>query len=106
MKEFPKCLNVKNKNIFDKLFYDRELCYFRRDIFEHILKEDENTFFDLDKFCRNKLKNQKKVMDRMTETIIKELEKLGWNCKTSFNRTGLFIYSTEDPPPSCYPDGL
>jgi len=35
-----------------------------------------------------------------------ELEELGWKCKKSFGQTALFIYSTENPPPSCWDDSL
>lgn len=106
MKEFPQRLYVENKSEFDTILYDRELCYLRRDIFEHMIKEDENNYFDLEKFSREKLKNNQKIIKQMCDTIMGELEKLGWKCKTSFNGTGLFIYSTDEPPPSCYPDGL
>ena len=40
------------------------------------------------------------------EIVKSELVKLGWKCKTSFGGTGLFIYSTEEPPPSCWEEGL
>ena len=43
-------------------------------------------------------------MENMTSKIIEELQELGWKCKTSFGGTGLFIYSTENPPPNCYDD--
>ena len=42
----------------------------------------------------------------MSEIIIKELEELGWKCKLSYGQTALFIYSTENPPPSCWDDSF
>ena len=106
MKEFPSTLNVKSKNKFSSYYYNRQLCYLRRNIFEHIISKDENSYFELDKFSRNYLDNNTELITKMTDTVINELEKLGWKCKTSFGGTGLFIYSTENPPPSCFEDGL
>jgi hypothetical protein len=106
MKEFPNRLNVNNKNEFEKFNYDRNLCYLRRNIFEHIISKDENSYFELDKFSFNYLNNNNFLLLKMKDTIISELENLGWKCKTSFGDTGLFIYSTEDIPPSCFEDGL
>jgi len=37
------------------------------------------------------------------ESIVADLvDNLGWKCKLSFSDTGLFVYSTENPPPSCW----
>ena len=101
MKEFPKCLNVKNKKNFPDIHYNRTLCYFRRDIYEHILREKENNYFDLERFNK-KYVNDMSIMRRMVYVIIGELESFGWRCKLSFGDTGLFIYSTEKPPSSCW----
>lgn len=101
MKEFPTCLNVKNKSNFSQLHYERTLCYLRRDLYEHIIREDENSYFELENFGK-KYKLKSEDLQKMVQKIIKELEKLGWNCKLSFGDTALFIYSTEKLPPSCW----
>jgi hypothetical protein len=106
MKTFPNKLNVKNKDDFSNIFYTRYLCYFRRDIFEHIIQHTENEYFELDHWCRQKLNNDKDNMNKMQNTIIEELTSIGWTCKLSFGGTALFIYSTEKPPSSCYEDGF
>jgi len=106
MIEFPSRLNVKNKNKFPEYRYSRVLCYLRRDIFEHMITEDENNYFDLDTFRNKYFKRDLESMKKIEVTIIEELTTLGWKCKTSFGGTGLFIYSTDEPPPSCHPDGL
>jgi len=67
--------------------------------------EKENTYFELDDFARNNQLDDEEI-NNMTATIIEELADLGWNCKTAFRGTGLFIYSTNEPPPSCYPDSF
>jgi thymidine kinase len=103
MKEFPSRLNPKNKEKFSKYCYDRNLAYMRRDIFELVILGDENKFFDLDKFSRLNSVSENDIRS-MCIVVMDELKNLGWNVKTSFGGTGLFIYSTENPPPSCYAD--
>lgn len=103
MKQFPSALNVKNKNKFSLLYDNRVLCYLRKKIYEHIIKENENNYFDLDVFSK---KHNVKNIENLIVTIIKELNNIGWKCKLSFGGTGLFIYSTDIPPSSCWDDGL
>ena len=104
MKEFPDILNVKEKEKFPTIYYNRVLCYLRRDIYEHVISHDENSYFDLDKFSRTYYKDSK--ISELSESIIPELEKLGWKCKLSFGGTALFIYSTDKAPASCWDDSL
>ena len=101
MKEFPSILHINNKENFKDIYYNRSLCYLRKSIFEHIIKEDENTFYDLDKFKHLIKKNEEIIL-----VIIKELNSLGWKCKLSYGGTALFIYSTEKPPISYWEDGI
>jgi len=104
MKEFTSRLNISNKDNFPSYHYERTLCYMRRDIFEHIIRESEDSYFELDKFYHEHKIKDNTTMENMTSKIIEELQELGWKCKTSFGGTGLFIYSTENPPPNCYDD--
>ena len=101
MKEFPCTLDIINKNLFPEIYYKRVLCYFRRDIYEHILREDENNYFDLENF-QKQYKLTIENRDRMAKTIIEELEEFGWKCKLSFGDTGLFCYIGDIPPKSCW----
>ena len=103
MRHFPEIISPKNKKKFPEYKYNRVLCYLRRDLYEHILENNENNYFDLDQFYRKyKYKNNTDVISKMTGQIIKELQQLGWKCKLSFGDTGLFIYSSDKPPPSCW----
>ena len=77
------------------------MCYLRKELYEHILVSNENDFFDLERFKRQKKLNEQQYID-ITKQIINELEKIGWNCKLSFGKTALFIYSTETCPLSCW----
>lgn len=103
MKEFPTDLNPKNKHNFSKYRYRRNLAYMRREIYELMIFGDENNYFDLDKFSRQ-YKITTEDIKSMCNIIFKELEELGWKTKTSFADSGLFIYSTDEPPKSCYQD--
>lgn len=103
MKQFPVRLNPENKDKFTTYRYERNLAYLRKEIFELMLLGDENNYFELDIFSR-KYKLKKGEIENMCNTVIQELENLGWNVKTSFGGTGLFIYSTDIPPVSCYED--
>lgn len=106
MKDFPNKIHVDNKDNFKQINYDRNLCYLRKSVYEHVIAEDENTYFELDAWCRKYIKNDWNMMESMILTIIDELQKQGWKCKTSFNNTGLFVYSSEKPPSSCFEDLL
>lgn len=102
MKQFPNILNLNNKNNFPVIYYNRILCYLRRNIYEHIIKEDENNYFDLDTFSIMYKIKDVNIIQNMVNTLIEELNKLGWKCKLSYGETALFIYSSDKPPPSCW----
>jgi hypothetical protein len=108
MKEFPTKMNVKEKDNFDKYLYDRYLCYLRKDIYEHLLlrNNNENNYFDLDKWVKNNLNNDISILNKMLIQIIDEIKDLGWKCQTTFGGTALFIYSTDIKPHLCYDDEL
>lgn len=106
MKEFNNKINVSNKDKFKLYHYERILCYMRRDIFEHVIREEENFYFELDIFFKKYKIKDDISMEKMTSTVISELEDQGWKCKTSFGGTGLFIYSSENPPENCFEDGF
>jgi hypothetical protein len=100
MKNFPSNINVENKNNFKEIQINRLLCYLRRDIYEHILSHTEDDYFFLDNF--NKRVNDIEQVKELVRKIIPELEQLGWKCKLSYGDTGLFIYSSEQPPKNCW----
>ena len=101
MNEFPDHLNPENKHNFSQLKYDKNLSTMRDNIFDIILTGDENNYFEIDNFSRI-YKLKKIQVDKMVLTITKELESLGWKIKKSFGGTGLFIYSTDFLPSSCF----
>lgn len=105
MKELPQRLHVKNKDDFREYYYKRTMCYLRREIYEHVLSSIENFYFTLEDF-RVKYKLSGQEISSMSATIMDELRNLGWTCQLSYGGTALFIYSTVDPPPLCYPDGF
>lgn len=99
MTHFP---HVKDIDKFEQMNYDRIKNILTTDIYDLIIsRKTENEYFDLDTF---NIKNNvsMKVLHQMVKEIIIELEKSGWKTKLSFGDTGLFIYSTEEPPKSCW----
>ena len=100
---FPEKTNVKYKDEYSSIYFDMKLNDFRRDIFNFLItRDDENDYYDVDDWCRDNIKKNTEMMSSFVDTITSELTDLGWKCKTSFNDTGLFIYSTVDPPRSCW----
>ena len=103
----PDDLKIDNKSQFKLIYFNYKLSEFRKDIYEYMLnREDENDYYNLDMWCRQQIKNNTDIMNDYTQIIKVELTNLGWKCKTSFGNTGLFVYSTDKPPTSCYDDEL
>ena len=87
---------------FEKMNYDRLTKELRNDIYNLIISRiDENEYFDIELFGRShNYKN--KNLEKMVSLVRNELESMGWKTKLSFGDTGLFIYSTEKEPSSCW----
>lgn len=99
MTHFP---HVKDKDNFEQINYDRINNILRTDIYDLMIsRKSENDYFDLDTF---NIKNNvsMKTLQQMIKEIMNELGTLGWKTKLSFGDTGLFIYSSEEPPKSCW----
>ena len=98
MKEFPSCFSVEHKAEFSRLNYDRLKCYLRRDIYEFVVgRKTEDDYFSIDEFNQNRV-HDLDLCKKMLAEIILEIQAKGWKCCTSFGDTGLYIFSTEDPP--------
>ena len=103
MISFPKHINVENIKDFQQINYDRVLGLFRDVIYINLLtRKEENEYIDLDTFSRQYCNNNNCMISKLVQQVILELHELGWKTKMSFADTGLFIYSTENPPPSCW----
>ena len=107
MEKFLSVMKPDNKENFSSLWKKNRLKRLRKDLYEHILSNDENSYFEIDAWAKSNYDNNIETVQEMIEnTIIPELEKLGWTCKTSYGNTALFIYSTDKPPASCYEDSF
>jgi len=103
MKTFPNELNVKNIDSFREINNDRIICLIRKEIYDTLIRrKDENEYIDLDMLSKCYSDNNMNIITKIITTIREELHILGWNTKLSFGDTGLFIYSTEEPPSSCW----
>jgi hypothetical protein len=105
MNEFSPSLTPGNKDNFPGIRFETVLSCLRQEITENVLRGDENDFFDLSTFSRKYGLTDSELTD-MRSAVSAELEALGWSVKTSFGGTGLFVYSSEKPPPSCHADGF
>jgi hypothetical protein len=104
MKKFPDTINSKNISNFSKYKLERISCYLRRDIYEFIINENFNDFFDLNSFS-NKFKISAQIMKNILEPILKELLDLNWKYQITYRDTALFIFK-DVPPKNCYIDGF
>jgi|APSaa5957512535_1039671.scaffolds.fasta_scaffold437281_2 hypothetical protein len=101
MSSFPDHLTPELKDTFPDIILGMSVRKMRKTITDLVYKGDENVCFDLAKFSRSNDITQFKTKE-MVDTLVPELIALGWKCKFSFGDTGLFIYSTDKPPPSCW----
>ena len=96
MQEFPKSLsseNIMNFSEMLKVYYMQQL---RQEICIHMLRNNQNDFFDIELFDR-KYVTDIKVTDEFIKIIINELHQLGWKTFLGYGGTGLFIYDKETP---------
>jgi len=64
---------------------------------------NETDFFDLGHFFKKyNVKNQSET-EKYIDRLLDEIRLGGWNCGTSFYRTGLFIFGDVSPP-TFFPD--
>lgn len=105
MKEFPEKFVPANYLQFSQYRYDRNLLYFRQEVYEFALEGNEDEAFDIKAF---ELKFRVKAADsqKMVATIIQELHAKGWATKLAFADTGLFIYRDAKKPPKRVSDAL
>lgn len=100
MKTFPNTLRPENKKYFIEYQRERCKCYLRKNLYEHMISNEEKDYFSLDNFFSQVGVSLGK---EIVNELIEELKSLGWKCKTSFGGTGLFIY-IDNPPSNCFED--
>ena len=86
------------ENNLNQVLCDYHYILFKHEIILHILRGDENNFFDLEKFFRQNYIKEISTRDLFIKKITDELKLEGWNIYLGFGDTGLFIYSTTDKP--------
>ena len=101
MDKFPLNINPIHKDTFQKIRYENNLSILRQEIYNFILQGKEDDFFDFVIFDK-KINKDMKTTKAMCEQIITELHELGWKTKLSYGNTGLFIYSSENPPSNAW----
>ena len=105
--EISSRITPRNKPRFKTLFQTLQQSKFESTVFEFILgRQSENDFFDIDLWRKTYLYNNKEMMTNILDEMYKKLDSTGWKHKTVYKGGGLFIYSTETQPPSCFDDSL
>lgn len=103
MISFTGDIHVRNISNFQHLNIERIACLLRQEIHDLLLtRKDENVYVDLDIFLMKHCNRKACLLENIVKDIRDELHNLGWNTKLGFGETGLFIYSTEIPPTSCW----
>ena len=89
---FLECIKPKNLNDRETLYEKVVLDEIRWDLYLFLLsRESEEDYFDLSKYIE-------KVGDvEILQSVINNIESVGWKTTLSFGDTGLFIYKTEKP---------
>ncbi len=104
METFPDWLNpTETENIRGKNV-ERIAGLLRKAICEHISQRpSEEDYFDVESFRTGTQTGMKRDdFYKLLNPVAKELRELGWKTKMSFGNTGLFVYSTEEPPSTCW----
>jgi hypothetical protein len=94
MDHFPE--HLKDKSTFESTLDTLLLQKLRKQIYQHILKNKQDDFFDLELFNRKFVLNLEKT-EKYSQTIINELEQLGWKTFIGYGGTALFFYDLEKP---------
>jgi hypothetical protein len=97
MEHFPSDFSPENKDKFYDIRNREILKLLRKNIFHLVLKGNEKEFFDLEIFNRQHV-HSTEITNLLANQVIEELHTLGWKTILSYGGTGLFIYSTEEPP--------
>lgn len=97
MDSFPPELTPVNKEEFSSYYSRYWKSCIREEIYKKMISGDESDFFDYDCFARKNYLNVDTIR-KLVYQIIDELRELGWNIKTSYGDSALFIFSTEKLP--------
>ena len=101
MDKFSLNIKPENKDTFSELRYEKNINILRREIHDFIIEGKEDDFFDFVIFDK-RINKDMKTTKKMCEQVITDLNELGWKTKLSYGDTGLFIYSSENPPTNAW----
>lgn len=89
MDEFPHDLIPDNGKGLFAMQYKHALRLLRQDVFECVVSNNPDNFYDLSSFKYHTHANFK----AMVAQVRAELETLGWTTKLAYGETALFIYN-------------
>ena len=68
-----------------------------------MIRPNENDYFDIGEFFRKYNIRKQSDIDKYITRIVNDIRSSGWNCGTSFYKTGLFVFG-DTRPPNFFPD--
>jgi len=63
-----------------------------------LTRMDSNNVFDLDIYIRRYNQDVTIIKNTLIKVLMKELEILGWTCKSMYGDTSILIYNEDNPP--------
>jgi hypothetical protein len=97
MNKFPENFRPENKDNFSEMRFNHLTDLMRKNIYHLVIKGNEKDFFDLEIFNRQHVGNIE-ITKKIASNLVDELHSLGWKTVYSYGDTGLFIYTSEEPP--------
>ncbi len=94
MDRFPPDLTPSNRSGLLAMQYNHALALLRHDVFETVVSNNADNFYDLSSFKYHTHVNFK----AMVAQVRAELENLGWKTKLAYGETALFVF--DGVPPS------
>lgn len=93
MDKFPEDLVPTNSKRLLTMEYNHALNMLRLAVFECVVSNNADNFYDLSSFRYHTHANFK----AMVAQVRAELEKLGWTTKLAYGETALFVYAGVPP---------
>lgn len=97
MDAFPPTFVPDNTHSFKAVLRDEVSRQMRLEIYQTVLSNDYNNFYDISSFKYNSYNHIHEVV----RTIRDELHSLGWKTALSYGDTALFVF-TGDKPTACW----
>lgn len=97
MNTFPLEIHVRNRKKFSKILKEHIIKYLRQQLYDHILKGNQQEQFSLLEF-NDKYLGDKNILVEIVTLLLEELHELGWKTKILGCYDWLLIYDDDGGP--------